>query len=179
MEDNQDWLIEKLGCVANIIMGQSPDSKYYSQEENGLPFLQGCADFGSLFPEHKQYCSQSKKTAETGTILFSVRAPVGRINIADRPYIIGRGLASVEATKVNQSYLKHYLIFNEDKFHNAAQGSTFEAINSTELNKWPIELPKRLEEQTQIVDILDKVDCAIEQTEELIEKNQRDRKSVV
>ena len=169
----ENWKKRFLGRVAQLTMGQSPDSRYYSEEENGLPFLQGCAEFGARFPKHRIYCSQARKIARAGSILFSVRAPVGRINIADRDYIIGRGLASIIGTDIDQSYLEHYLIFREPDFRNASQGSTFEAISSAELNGWEISHPTFRPEQTKIAEILSTVDRAIEQTEALIAKQQR------
>lgn len=169
----EGWKTESLGRVAQITMGQSPDSKYYSEEKNGLPFLQGCAEFTSRFPKHALYCSQTKKVANTGSILFSVRAPVGKINIADRDYIVGRGLAAISGIDVDQTYLEYYLKHVESRFRNASQGSTFEAINSSELNKWPIEYPTSQSEQAKIAEILSMADRAIEQTEALIAKQQR------
>jgi type I restriction enzyme S subunit len=169
----ENWKTEPLGRVARLTMGQSPDSRYYSEEENGLPFLQGCAEFKGRFPKHSLYCSQTKKIATVGSILFSVRAPVGRINIADRDYIIGRGLAGISGIEVDQAYLEHYVTFVEPNFRNASQGSTFEAINSSELNGWPIEHPVSKTEQAKIAEILSTVDRAIEQTEALIAKQQR------
>ena len=173
MKNVEDWKTDYLACIAKITMGQSPDSRYYSEEENGLPFLQGCAEFGSRFPNHFFYCSQTKKVANADSILFSVRAPVGRINIADRDYIIGRGLAAILAEDVDQTYLEHYLRHEESKFSNASQGSTFEAINSTELSKWPIGYPTSRHEQRKIAEVISTVDRAIEQTEALITKQQR------
>ena len=154
-------------------MGQSPESKFYSDKEIGLPFLQGCAEFGSRSPAHAVYCSQPKKVAPKGSILFSVRAPVGQLNIADRDYIIGRGLAAIIGTRVNQKYLEQFLKSQESNFRNASQGSTFEAINSSELSQWSIEAPSSRLEQTKIAEILSTVDQAIEQTEALIAKQQR------
>ena len=173
MKAVEGWKKESLGHVAQLIMGQSPDSKYYSEEENGLPFLQGCAEFQARFPKHKLYCSQTKKFAHAESILFSVRAPVGKINIADRDYIIGSGLAAISGIDVDQSFIEHCLIYNEPNFRNASQGSTFEAINSTELKVWPIHYPTSKPEQSKIAEILSTVDRAIEQTEVLITKQQR------
>jgi type I restriction enzyme S subunit len=77
----QGWATESLRNVADLTMGQSPDSKYSSEEDVGLPFLQGCAEFQARHPRHELYCSQTKKIAASASILFSVRAPVGRLNI--------------------------------------------------------------------------------------------------
>jgi len=173
MSTVEGWKKESLSRVAQINMGQSPDSKYYSEEKNGLPFLQGCAEFTGRFPKNVLYCSQTKKVALAGSILFSVRAPVGKINVADQDYIIGRGLAAISGVDVDQTYLEHYLKYEASSFRNASQGSTFEAINSSELNKWPIEYPTSKPEQAKIAEILSTVDRALEQTEALIAKQQR------
>ena len=167
------WLIKPLAEVAQVVMGQSPDSKYYSEEEVGLPFLQGCAEFQGRHPKHAIYCSHSKKIGCAGSILLSVRAPVGRLNVANRDYVIGRGLASLNGTRVTQDFLEHFLVFQEPMFGLASQGSTFEAINSSELKQWPILHPKDKAEQAKIAEVLSTVDRAIEQTEALIAKQQR------
>lgn len=168
-----DWHNKPLASVADLVMGQSPESKYYSVEEKGLPFLQGCAEFQARFPEHVQCCTQIKKIVPKGAILFSVRAPVGKINIADQEYIIGRGIAGIIGIEIDQEYLEHYLKFEEQKFQRASQGSTFEAINSSELSSWPVTYPSYKPEQTKIAKILSTVDQAIEQTETTIAKQQR------
>ena len=164
------WLIKPLAEVAQVVMGQSPDSKYYSEAEVGLPFLQGCAEFQGRHPRHAIYCSHSKKIGCAGSILFSVRAPVGRLNIANRDYVIGRGLAALKGTRVTQDLLEHFLVFQEPKFRLASQGSTFEAITSSELKQWPILHPKDKAEQAKIAEVLSTVDRAIEQSEALIAK---------
>ena len=170
---NQEWQTTPLGEVSDIVMGQSPDSSLYSEEEVGLPFLQGCAEFGSKFPRHKLFCSQSKKVARVGSILFSVRAPVGKLNIADRDYVIGRGLASIFGKTVITEYLEHFLRSEEDGFRAASQGSTFEAINSNELAQWPVLHPTCRREQRKIAEIISTVDQATEQTAALITKRRR------
>ena len=167
------WLIKPLAEVAQIVMGQSPDSKYYSEEEVGLPFLQGCAEFQGRHPKHIIYCSHSKKIGCAGSILLSVRAPVGRMNVANRDYVIGRGLAALKGTQATQEFLEHFLVFLEPRFKLASQGSTFEAINSSELKQWPILHPKDKTEQAKIAEVLSTMDRAIEQTEILIAKQQR------
>ena len=167
------WLIKPLAEVAQFVMGQSPDSRYYSEEEVGLPFLQGCAEFQGRYPKHAIYCSHSKKIGCAGSILLSVRAPVGRLNVANRDYVIGRGLAALKGTRVTQDFLEHFLVFQEPTFRLASQGSTFEAINASELKQWPILYPKDKAEQAKIAEVLSTMDRAIEETKALIAKQQR------
>jgi len=90
-----EWKEYKLGEVAKFNIGQSPESKHYNFIGVGLPFLQGNRTFGLKFPTFDTYCSELKKIALQGEILFSVRAPVGDINIAQTKICIGRGLCSI------------------------------------------------------------------------------------
>ena len=65
-----EWVHKKLGDddVAKIIMGQSPSSASYNDENIGLPFLQGCADFGEVFPKTSVYCNEPLKVAPQNSI---------------------------------------------------------------------------------------------------------------
>jgi restriction endonuclease S subunit len=85
----------KLKDVGDLIMGQSPPGKTYNKDGNGMPFLQGNAEFGKKHPSHIKYTSAPNRTVKEKTILISVRAPVGDLNIAEREYCIGRGLAGL------------------------------------------------------------------------------------
>lgn len=135
--------------------------------------MQGCTEFGKRFPQSTVYCSKPNKIAPNKSILFSVRAPVGRLNIADSNYCIGRGVASIIPTNIDRDFLYLYLDFISRKLQNISQGSTFESINSAQLNDISIEKPIDKKEQTAIAQILSTVDKAIEQTEKLIAKYQR------
>lgn len=75
--------------IAKITMGQSPDSSSYNEDGDGIPFFQGNADFGEVYPSERIWCNDPKKIAEPGDILISVRAPIGALNYAkDRCCII-------------------------------------------------------------------------------------------
>ena len=87
----QGWKVKPLGEMCDVLMGQSPKSEFYNETGEGLPFHQGVTDFGERFPTDRVYCTIQKRIAEVGDILFSVRAPVGRINVANKKIVIGRG----------------------------------------------------------------------------------------
>ena len=82
------WEMVRLGDVCNIIMGQSPPSTTYNGEGVGMPFLQGKAEFTELFPVPTKYCTQRLRVSPKGSVLMSVRAPVGDVNLGDREYIM-------------------------------------------------------------------------------------------
>ena len=166
-----EWVHKKLGDddVAKIIMGQSPSSASYNDENIGLPFLQGCADFGEVFPKTSVYCNEPLKVAPQNSILMSVRAPVGTINKADQKYIIGRGLCSI-VSLINNDYLYYYLLQNKNRLEQKAQGSTFLAINSAEVNDFDVSYPADLSAQRRIAAILASADKVIAATQKTIAK---------
>ena len=138
----QGWRLSCLGNVAKFTMGQSPSSEFYNEVGNGLPFHQGVGTYGERFPRTITYCSEDGRRAHKGDILFSVRAPVGRLNIADREMIIGRGLAALRHKKEYNSYLYYLLktaFANEDIIGN---GSIFNSVGKDELAKFPIFEPE-------------------------------------
>lgn len=163
-----------LGQVAYITMGQSPDSANVNWEERGLPFLQGCAEFGARFPTPHVHCFPTIRVARAGSTLISVRAPVGTTNQADQDYSIGRGLAAVLAKPgvADDIFMLHAIEKNLSYLHRRSQGSTFLAIGSADLNTMPVAFPP-LPQQKRIAEILSTVDEAIEQTEALIAKTQQ------
>ncbi|MBQ9212885.1 MAG: restriction endonuclease subunit S, partial [Bacteroidales bacterium] len=70
-----------LNEIANVIMGQSPESCYYNDNKNGLPFHQGAGSYGDFYLIDGIYSTEGLRIAEPGSIIFSVRAPVGKLNI--------------------------------------------------------------------------------------------------
>ena len=128
------WEKKPLGEIADITMGQSPKSIYYNEDGNGLPFHQGVTNFGIRFPSHQKYCTMQNRLAEPGDILFSVRAPVGRINIVPDKIIIGRGLAAIRSRTGQQNFLFYALknrFFKEDIM---GSGAIFAAITMKDLH---------------------------------------------
>ena len=165
-----DMALKKLSEISNIVMGQSPSSNYvFDDLEHGLPFLQGCAEFDKKFPIPLKSCSNGPKKANKGSTLISVRAPVGDTNVADKDFIIGRGLASIEAKGVEADYLPFAINFSKGNLQRVSQGSTFAAIGSKELQDLHIPIFERSEQQ-KIAQILATIDGQIEATEKLIEK---------
>ncbi|MBU1395221.1 MAG: restriction endonuclease subunit S [Gammaproteobacteria bacterium] len=126
------WGRKSLGELANITMGQSPESKFYNETGEGLPFHQGVADFCDRFVKHRIYCSVQNRIAEAGDILCSVRAPVGRLNITMDKVVIGRGLAALRSKTGNQSLLFQQLrahFFKEDLI---GAGAIFASVTKKE-----------------------------------------------
>lgn len=130
----EGWERKTLSELAEITMGQSPKSIYYNEIGEGLPFHQGVTNFGTRFPTHETYCTVANRIAEPGDILFSVRAPVGRINVTRDKIIIGRGIAAIRSRDEQQNFLLYNLknhFFKEDLM---GGGAIFAAITKKDLH---------------------------------------------
>ncbi len=134
-----------------IVMGQSPSSTTYNRSGDGLPFFQGKAEFGDLFPTINQYCSQPNKIAKQGATLLSVRAPVGPTNLAQHDCCIGRGLAALHPCGgIEPKFLLYLFRSIEPEMSNKGTGSTFKAITKGFVESLEFNLPP-LPEQHRIV----------------------------
>jgi len=147
-----------LSDVAKIIMGQSPPSSTYNTKGEGLPFFQGKADFGDLYPTPRVYCSEPNRIAEPGDILITVRAPVGPTNLNRVGSCIGRGLSAIRVgSRLDRDYLLYFLRFYEPELAKAGTGSTFAAISRDDLENIKLPLPP-LAEQKRIAGLLSRAD---------------------
>lgn len=143
--------IKKLQDCATIIAGQSPESKYYNSAGEGIPFFQGKADFGELYPKVRMYCSSPTKIAQYNDILLSVRAPVGPTNLSPGTVCIGRGLAAIRPDdSLDLKYLLYYFRYFETQLSAKGTGTTFKAINQKLIKNLEIPIPP-LDEQSRIV----------------------------
>jgi type I restriction enzyme S subunit len=159
----------RLKDIADLTMGQSPESEYYNEDRSGLPFHQGVTNFGIRFPENKVYCAKITRIANEGDILFSVRAPVGRMNISLEKIIIGRGLAAIRAKHNYQGFLYYHLknyFFKEDMI---GSGVIFASVTKAGLENVQLIKPK----DSILAIFLDKTTSIDEQIKILFRQNQK------
>lgn len=165
----EGWNEKTLSQVANVIMGQSPKSEFYNSEKKGLPFHQGVGSYGVRFVMDDIYSTSYTRIAKPNSILFSVRAPVGRLNITKSKVVIGRGLAAINQTDGCQSYL-YYLLKNRFfKDNIVGNGSIFASVSKDELLNQKFLIPERnlMMQFEKIVSQMDK------QIENLDSKNKK------
>ncbi|WP_275424279.1 restriction endonuclease subunit S, partial [Burkholderia pseudomallei] len=160
----------RLGDIAYVEMGQSPDSRYVCDDPLvGYPFLQGNAEFGAISPAPKYGCLRPAKLSQVGDILISVRAPVGAVNVADQPYCIGRGLAAIRSGRLKSLLVAQLVARQSTALRRVTQGTTFEAVNKNDLLSLELRLPPK-EELPVITEILGCIETAIHETDALISK---------
>lgn len=157
-----EWEEVKLSDVAEVIMGSSPKSSSYNQNNEGLPLLQGNADIKNRTSVPRIYTSEVTKKCLPEDILLSVRAPVGTVAKSAHEACIGRGISSIKAkTNHVQEYLYQWLLWFEPRWEQYSQGSTFEAVNSNDIKSLHLTVPTH-SEQAKIASVLSNADKEIE-----------------
>lgn len=138
----EGWKVGTLEDIAEITMGQSPAGNSLNENGEGMIFYQGSSDFGFRFPSIRVFTTEPKRLAVANSVLFSVRAPVGDINVAKEECCIGRGVASIKSKYGHDSYL-FYTMKSLHKLFDSfdGEGTVFGSINKKTLSAIQILLP--------------------------------------
>ncbi len=178
----EEWIFCYLkDIVDELIMGQSPDSSSYNNEEKGIAFVQGNADMQSGVPLIRMFTTDPKRFSELNDILLSVRAPVGDVFYNNYGCLaIGRGLSAIRIKNRDlRTLVYYYLQFDKRQFESLEQGTTFTEIGKKEVRNIRIAIPQNPYEQTAIANILSKVDEAIASVQNSIAAAERLKKSLM
>ena len=146
------WRWEYLQTVSTIVAGQSPKGESLNEASEGMEFHQGKTDFSDrIIGVSKKFTTEPMKIAAANSVLMSVRAPVGDVNLTDRQLCIGRGLFSVlPQENIDLEFLFAYLQTTKKHLESLATGTTFKAINGKVVRQIAIPVPP-LAEQHRIV----------------------------
>lgn len=133
----EKWNQCKLNDHTIVTMGQSPNSKNYTNNQTGKILVQGNADLYKNKILKRVFTTEVTKTAVKNDILISVRAPVG--DIARNQYesvVIGRGIASIKGNDF--LYYQLEKMKNNGFWNKYIAGSTFESITGKDLKNTKI-----------------------------------------
>lgn len=150
------WCWERLSSFCIINMGSSPKgNSINSDEKGGYEFHQGKSFFSSKhLLKSNVYTNQPTKLCPSSSVLLSVRAPVGKVNIVDRTICIGRGLASIKPFIDFEIELLYYFLTTlEPYFIDHSTGSTFKAITSNIVKDCLLPVPPKNEQNRLLVAI--------------------------
>ena len=136
----EGWRVGPLSDIASIVMGQSPSGSSYNEIGEGTIFYQGRTEFGARFPSIRLFTTEPTRFAEKNSVLLSVRAPVGDINIAKEKCCIGRGLAAIYGT------YQSFVFYTIDSLRPLlarynGEGTVFGSINRKDLESIAVVVP--------------------------------------
>ena len=170
------WEQRKLSDITEIVMGESPSSKNYTDNPNDNILVQGNADLkdGKVVP--RLWTKEITKTIDKDGIILTVRAPVGDVAKTDYKVVLGRGVAGIKGNDYIYQFLQK--LQNNRYWVSLSSGSTFESINSNDIKDLIIDIPS-IEEQTKISMLLNNVNSIITLHQRKLDKLQEVKKGLL
>ncbi|NFW03140.1 restriction endonuclease subunit S [Staphylococcus aureus] len=175
-EDYPNWTNERLGEVTTVTMGQSPKSVNYTDNSNDTVLIQGNADIENGLINPRIYTREVTKLIQKDEIILTVRAPVGKLAMAQINACIGRGVCSIKGDKFLYYFLEWFA--TQNKWIRFSQGSTFESISGNDIRNIHIKIPVE-DERTKIIKLLNSLDVLNSKTDLKIQNLKQRKKSLL
>jgi type I restriction enzyme S subunit len=174
-----DWVEKKLGEIITVFMGQSPESRAYNENGDGLYLIQGNADIVERKTVPRFWTNSITKTCEIGDIILTVRAPSGYVAISTHQACIGRGVCAIKCKSGTvKDFIYQFLLWFEPRWVGIEQGSTFTAISADDIKSLSISVPTQ-EEQQKIAGFLTALDDKINLIKNQLEQTKLFKKSLL
>lgn len=153
----QTYLLSQVG---QIVSGATPKTSEQANFGGDIPWLtpadlSGYAEkyisHGARSITQKGYDSCSTQLMPAGTVLFSSRAPIGYVAIAQNPICTNQGFKSIIPNKnINSEFLYYQLMYLRKSIQDMGSGTTFKEISAKTFCKVEIVVPP-VDEQKRIV----------------------------
>lgn len=169
----KDWITCKLSDLGMIVGGATPSTKQMQNYENGniswitpkdlSSFKYRYIDRGERNITELGLKSCSTQLIPKNSVLFSSRAPIGYIAIANKELCTNQGFKSIVPNEnIYYLFLYYLLKYNKSNIENLGSGTTFKEISATVMKNFEVKIPKSKNEQRKIALILDLIDNKIE-----------------
>jgi len=176
----KNWTCISLVEAGDLIMGQSPSGSSYNSVGNGSPLLNGAAELRINGIDVKKYTTSPTRMSEAGDLLFCIRATIGNLNLSDKEYCLGRGVA---ALRVNNKYSKKYISLQLealfDQMRKMSQGGVIKGLKKEEIGEFEFLIPLDKLKQEKIADIILSVENMISETQKMIDRSEKLKKSLM
>ena len=175
-----NWKTCTIGDLGTIVGGATPSTKDAENYEGGtISWItpKDLANFSGRFISRgerniteKGLKSCSTQLMPVHTVLFSSRAPIGYIAIAEQEVCTNQGFKSVVPNENTDYMFLYYLLkYNKDKIENLGSGTTFKEVSGSTMRCIEVSVPATIEEQRQISSVLSVLDGKIEKNTEINE----------
>ena len=168
----EDWAETSIGKVTVVESGGTPSTKNSSYWGDEIPWItpRDLSSFKDVFIEKGERSisiegldNSSAKLLPKNTILFSSRAPIGYVVIAQNETATNQGFKNLICDEVNShfKYFYYFMKYKADFIERLSSGSTFSEASGTLIKSIELNLPP-LPEQKAIAKVLTAFDDKIE-----------------
>ena len=172
--DMAKWKECAISDIGIVVGGATPSTKKPENYEGGtIPWItpKDLSTFSGRY-----ICCGERNITEAGlkscsaqmipshSVLFSSRAPIGYIAIAQNAVCTNQGFKSVVPKEGTDYLFLYYLLkYNKDKIEHMGSGTTFKEVSGSTMKNIRVNVPIDVEDQRKIASVLDRIDSKIEQ----------------
>ena len=167
-----EWKTVKLGDIGTIVGGATPLTKNAAYYDGDIAWItpKDLANHSHRYISRGErnitedgFRSCSCKMMPKGSILFSSRAPIGYIAIAENDLCTNQGFKSIipDADKIDNIFLFYLLNYHKDYIAGLGSGTTFMEVSGSVMKNIEVKIPS-LKTQRRIAAILSSLDDKIE-----------------
>lgn len=149
----EEWKVGRLDEIADVVGGSTPSKakpEYYTQK--GIAWLtpKDLSNHPAVYTSRGViditevgYNSTSTKLMPKGTILFTSRAPIGYISIAQNDICTNQGFKSLVPKKAGTCFLYCFLKYVTPEIENKSTGSTFKEASGSLMKSLQVIMPEQ------------------------------------
>ena len=166
------WITCTIGEIGTVVGGGTPLSSEESYYGGDIPWItpkdlsgyrKRCIGRGERNITTQGYKNSSTIILPKGSVLFSSRAPIGYVAIADTNLCTNQGFKSIIPNeKIDSTFLYYLLKYKSKDIAAQGSGTTFMEISGSAMKEIIIKIPEDIEEQRHIASILSLIDDKIE-----------------
>ena len=179
-----NWKTCTIGDLGRVVGGATPSTKKAENYDGGtIAWItpKDLAGFSGRFISRgeRNITEQGLKSCSTQlmpahTVLFSSRAPIGYIAIAEQEVCTNQGFKSVVPDEKSDYMFLYYLLkYNKEKIETLGSGTTFKEVSGSTMRGIEVRVPETIEEQQRIASVLSALDDKIEKNTEVNENLQQ------
>ena len=184
----EKWIECKISDIGTVVGGAPPSTKKPENYENGDIAWITPKDLSSFSGRYIQrgerniteigLKSCSTQLLPKNTVLFSSRAPIGYVAIAENAVCTNQGFKSVIPNEDTDPIFLYYLLkYNKDKIESMGSGTTFKEVSGNTMKNIVVSVPQDKQVQEKIASVLDAIDEKIEENERI--NNNLEQQAVV
>lgn len=167
------WKECKISDIGTVVGGATPSTKVVENYENGtISWItpKDLADFKGryILRGERNITEQGLKSCSAqlfppDTVLFSSRAPIGYLAIAEKEMCTNQGFKSVIPNKDTDPLFLFYLLkYNKDAIEHMGSGTTFKEVSGSTMKNIVVKVPVDIDIQKKISRVLGSIDDKIE-----------------
>ena len=169
-----EWKECVISDLGTVVGGATPSTKDPSNYEGGkIAWItpKDLSNYEDRYIAHgerniteKGLNSCSAQLMPKHSVLFTSRAPIGYIAIAENEVCTNQGFKSVVPNEDTDYLFLYYLIkYNKNKIEGLGSGTTFKEVSGNTMKRVEVKVPTMLSAQKAIGSFLNTIDCKIEE----------------